>query len=108
MGFVDRALSKHLKRSSLRVIALGVSLLAPVCGAVADDNVPPASPPPAASPQEACAPDIKRFCADIDPGQGRVVRCLRDHESQLSPSCKAARTSARARIERKLQKTDPD
>ncbi len=40
----------------------------------------------------ACADDLKKFCADADkPG-----RCLREHESEISPGCKEAREAARA------------
>jgi hypothetical protein len=73
--------------------------------AAADDA---GAPPPPASPDQACAVDVRKFCADVEPGQGRIVACLRNHEVQLSDSCKAARAAARARIEHKLQRTDPD
>ena len=37
---------------------------------------------------EACADDIKRFCSDIEPGTGRLAKCLREHETELSPLCR--------------------
>ena len=36
----------------------------------------------------ACADDMKRLCAGIRPGQGRIAACLRRHEADLSPACK--------------------
>jgi Golgi apparatus protein 1 len=37
---------------------------------------------------EACRPDVERFCAVVEPGDGRVHTCLRQHYGQLSPACK--------------------
>ena len=38
---------------------------------------------------EACKPDVEKFCSDVKPGEGRVMVCLRQHESELSDACKA-------------------
>jgi Golgi apparatus protein 1 len=37
---------------------------------------------------EACKGDVEQYCKDVQPGQGRMVRCLRDNEAKLSASCK--------------------
>jgi hypothetical protein len=37
----------------------------------------------------------------LEPGGGRIVRCLRENESKLSQQCKDARAAARSSIERK-------
>jgi hypothetical protein len=34
-----------------------------------------------------CKPDAERICKDVRPGNGRIIRCLRQHEAQLSPNC---------------------
>jgi hypothetical protein len=47
-----------------------------------------------------CAGDVARFCADVVPGGGRVLRCLDAHREELSPRCRATsetRLSALAR-----------
>ena len=31
-----------------------------------------------------CHDDQKQFCADVEPGQGRIIRCMREHREQLS------------------------
>jgi hypothetical protein len=50
--------------------------------------------------KEACADDLKKFCADADkPG-----KCLREHKSELSQACVSAREAARA--EHKADKGD--
>ena len=38
---------------------------------------------------QACAADVKKFCPNVPPGQGRVMRCLKEHESELSAACRA-------------------
>ena len=39
--------------------------------------------------QGPCADDIAKFCKDVQPGQGRIVTCMKQHEKDLSPGCKA-------------------
>lgn len=39
---------------------------------------------------EDCATDIVTYCADVEPGQGRIVSCLYAYESKLSEACYAA------------------
>lgn len=40
--------------------------------------------------KEACGADVEKFCKDIQPGGGRIMKCLRGHESELSPDCRQA------------------
>jgi hypothetical protein len=42
--------------------------------------------------KEACNEDAKKLCKDVKPGEGRVVQCLKKHESELTPACKASMT----------------
>ena len=37
---------------------------------------------------QACKADEEKLCSDIKPGRGRIVRCLKQHESELSAECK--------------------
>jgi gas vesicle protein len=41
---------------------------------------------------EACKPDAKKFCKGIPAGQGRILSCLKSHESELTPACMAQMT----------------
>jgi hypothetical protein len=41
---------------------------------------------------QACEADAQKFCKDVKPGQGRIVKCLREHEKELSPECRAKMT----------------
>jgi hypothetical protein len=36
-----------------------------------------------------CDADIKKFCDEVQPGGGRVTRCLKAKESQLTAACRA-------------------
>jgi len=35
-----------------------------------------------------CMPDIKTFCKNVKPGEGRIARRLKQHENELSEACK--------------------
>src|SRR4249919_3295574 len=37
----------------------------------------------------ACATDIKKACANIEPGNLRIATCLKEHVTDLSDVCKA-------------------
>jgi len=41
--------------------------------------------------REACAADVQKFCANVERAKGAMRSCLKAHESELSPGCKAAR-----------------
>ena len=45
---------------------------------------------PAGGQMMSCAADREKFCSQTPPGAGRVVVCLRQHESELSEACKHA------------------
>jgi hypothetical protein len=38
---------------------------------------------------DACKPDAEKFCKGIRPGQGRILACLKSHQSDLAPACAA-------------------
>jgi len=39
--------------------------------------------------REACKEDVQKFCKDVQPGDGGILRCLKEHEQELSPECKS-------------------
>jgi hypothetical protein len=39
----------------------------------------------------ACKADIEKFCATVEKGEGRIVKCLKENEASLSESCLAKR-----------------
>lgn len=38
--------------------------------------------------QHPCVEDAKKLCPGVEPGQGRVAACLKEHKDQLSQACK--------------------
>lgn len=43
-----------------------------------------------ASAEGFCAKDRESFCAGVQPGEGRIVKCLKDNEDKLSAECKSS------------------
>ena len=35
-----------------------------------------------------CKADIEKFCKGVQPGQGRIIQCMKQHEAEFSPACK--------------------
>ncbi len=46
--------------------------------------------------QAACGADIRKLCADVQPGGGRIAQCMKARDSELSPACKSALLTAKA------------
>lgn len=53
----------------------------------------------AAKGQGPCAEDAKKFCGNEKPGGGRIAKCMKSHESELSPACQSAIKAAEQRIQ---------
>jgi hypothetical protein len=67
-----------------RVLTTCAILLLSVTGAMAQMR------PGAMAAARACRPDIRQFCGDVPPGQGRIKACMKDHIAELSEPCKEA------------------
>ena len=39
---------------------------------------------------DACWNDIEKHCADVEPGEGRVIQCLKKNSSSLEKTCEQA------------------
>ena len=55
-----------------------------------------AQPP---SPFVACKPEIRRLCAGVKPGAGRILRCLDNHLDRASGVCRSAVGAYEGKIE---------
>jgi hypothetical protein len=106
--------STSFAQSSASVGTAAVPAAAPAAAPAA-----PAAPPPAASAQvqdakvnakdmgmgmkkghgphgggammgPACKADLEKLCAGVQPGEGRLIKCLKEKESQVSAECKAS------------------
>ena len=51
-----------------------------------------ADEPPGRGP---CRADVEKLCKGIEPGQGRIMQCLKDKQDQVSPDCKQHLTQMR-------------
>jgi Cysteine rich repeat len=56
-----------------------------------------ASRPGGNAPSGRCAQDIKSFCAGVERGGGRIVRCLKQHAGELQPGCRSVVATDRSR-----------
>jgi hypothetical protein len=45
----------------------------------------------------ACKADIERLCKGVEGGGGRIAKCMKEHEADLSEGCKKAREESHAR-----------
>ncbi len=45
---------------------------------------------PGGAAAAACAQDVKTLCPGVQPGEGRIMACLRPQRDKLSEGCKAA------------------
>ena len=43
-----------------------------------------------AAARQACAADIKQLCPEVNPGEGRLKACVKEHFGQLTASCQTA------------------
>lgn len=46
--------------------------------------------------RQACTADVQTFCSDVQKGGGKILKCLKGHEAELSAECKNAAVSLRA------------
>ena len=37
--------------------------------------------------ENSCVEDIKKYCSDVTPGEGRMIYCMQAHEDKISPKC---------------------
>jgi Cysteine rich repeat len=44
--------------------------------------------------ESACNEDIKKYCSNVTPGEGRVLHCMQAYEDKISPQCGYAEQEA--------------
>jgi len=37
--------------------------------------------------EKSCTTEIKKYCASVTPGEGRMIYCMQAHEDKISPGC---------------------
>ena len=81
-------MSKYRKLLILSVIVLVEVPFCPQTSAAQTDS------PQLAQARAACASDLQRLCAGVQPGGGRIIACLKQHKDEVSDGCKQAILSA--------------
>ncbi len=49
-------------------------------------------------PRNSCTPDIERYCETVEPGDGRILRCLQEHQPHLSANCQSTLEAANSKL----------
>jgi hypothetical protein len=47
-----------------------------------------AAPGTEAAGESPCGEDAQKFCADVQAGEGRIVKCLADHADEVTAACR--------------------
>ena len=68
--------------SKEKILTAGIVLLLSTSGAMAQMR------PGARAVLQACKPDIAHFCSQVQPGEGRIKACMKEHLPELSEPCK--------------------
>ena len=53
--------------------------------------------------QQACAGDMEKFCKDVQPGGGRILKCLRERSQELSSACRQEIEKTKGKVQEKQQ-----
>jgi hypothetical protein len=79
-----------------RLLAPWFLTLCLVAGAVLPVRAQTAGVTPEVAP--VCGPDVKKFCAGIRPGEGKIAECLKKNVDALDPDCKVTVAEGRPTI----------
>ncbi|HXX81072.1 MAG TPA: cysteine rich repeat-containing protein [Thermodesulfovibrionales bacterium] len=55
-----------------------------------------------------CAQDVQKFCPGVEPGGGRIMKCLHEHAGEVSDACKARLQQGKDQVKDKLQSCKDD
>lgn len=55
-----------------------------------------------------CAGDVEKFCKGVEAGGGRVSKCLKEHENELSAACKEKTAEVRKKMKEMHQACEDD
>ena len=49
-------------------------------------------------PSHPCFADKKKFCESVKPGGGAIIKCMKEHEAELSAACKAKMAAGKEKM----------
>ncbi len=55
-----------------------------------------------------CKQDAEKLCKDVQPGGGRMLECLKSHQSEVSKACKTNLTQVQQALKQVSQACEPD
>jgi hypothetical protein len=58
--------------------------------------------------QGACKADAQKLCADVQPGEGRLLECLKTHQADLSPGCAGNMKKVQAAVKQTADACEAD
>lgn len=61
------------------MIAVGLGILLSAVGGVSLSS----------AKTETCRAEMDKFCKDVAAGEGRILKCLQEHDAELSEACRA-------------------
>jgi hypothetical protein len=85
---------RNMRYSALAAVVIGVVLLFGGVASAAEGLIETVA--------KGCDKEIKTYCKDVTPGEGRVLACLYAHEDKLSGQCEYALYDAAARLQRAI------
>lgn len=50
-----------------------------------------------------CRGDVEKYCKDVDPGQGRIIECLKSNQSNLTQECQAHVEQQKAKMKSNIK-----
>jgi hypothetical protein len=55
-----------------------------------------------------CQADLEKFCKDVQPGEGRILACMKSHETDVSPKCAKHMKAVEAQVKHVAEACKPD
>ena len=55
-----------------------------------------------------CHTDAEKFCHEVKPGQGRIIRCMKEHKSELSPECRERIEEKKEKVKARIESCETD
>jgi len=94
---------------SIRALVFCAVFAAPAAFAAdAPAGKPPAHPGAEHRNAGPCRDDMKKYCGDIKPGDGRMKHCVEENQSKFTPACQQDMAKHRERAEAKHKACEPD
>ncbi len=62
----------------------------------------------AGAQQGACKEDVDKLCKDVQPGEGKILACLKSHQSEVSPKCAGYLKQVQEQIKHVSAACEPD